>query len=384
MQGPDEPVDHDPTAIGIRLLLATLGAAAGALVATPSAGSALTTLPSPSSPIRPVPPLPAAAALTETRFPGSLSSTQVVRVTIDGSGHPFRVIDLDRISITRKGDYSFGIGAPVEDVRAAPGSDSEPGLRAGAVVWQGFSPGRRSLGAAIMLRSQVAVSALPLRIEIDGSRLRLVNATTAAVTTVDANVPAREVARALDAARMALESGAPSPAPVVRASGAIHDVRVLARVPLQVRGTVRYADRPARQVAAVVGADPLQIEGTGDLKALELVVSVPDPAAILRPPGAGDWLDLGRSGRLPGGRGATRLAASRLLAAALAGQFQEFLANPDTSGVARTSYRYAIAARPQPAAAESTGAGHAWPVAVAVALGFVATAAGALVLWAHS
>jgi hypothetical protein len=308
----------------------------------------------------------------------------MVYVSIDSSGQAFRVINVDRIGITQKGDYSFVLAAPVEDVRAAAGSASEPGLRSGAVVWQGFSPGRRSLAAAITLRTEAAVSALPLRIEIEGSELRLVNATSASSTTVDANVPAVEIARALDAARAALEGGTPTPAPIVRAVGAVREVHVVARVPLRVRGTVRFAGAPPRPLAAVVGQDPLRIAGTGVLKALELSVSVPEPASILRSPGARRWLDLARSGRLPGGRSTTRLAANRLLAAALALHFRQFLPNPDVNGITRTSYSYTLAERSHPGKVQAPRDGHGWPVFVAVLLGLVAAAVGALILWAHS
>jgi hypothetical protein len=111
---------------------------------------------------------------------------------------------------------------------------------------------------------------------------------------------------------------------------------------------------------------------------------VPQPASLLRPPGAHSWLDLARSGRLAGGRKGTRLAASRLLAAALALQFQEFLANPDMNGVTRTAYRYLVGERPQAAAVETSHRSPGWPVTVAVVLGLLAAAVGALVLWAHS
>jgi hypothetical protein len=344
----------------------------------------LTTLPSPFFRLRAEPPLQAAAAAPETRFPGRLSSTQMVYVSIDSSGQPFRVIDVDRIAITQKGDYSFVLSGPVEDVRAAAGSASEPGLRSGAVVWQGFSPGRRSLAAAITLRTEAAVSALPLRIETEGSELRLVNTTSASSTTVDANVPVVEIAQALDAARAALEGGTPTPAPIVSAVGAMREVHVVARVPLRVRGRIRFAGAPSRPLDAVVGQDPLRIAGTGALKALELSVSVPDPASVLRPPGVRRWLDLARSGRLAGGRSTTRLAVNRLLAAGLALQFRQFLPNPDLNGVTRTSYRYELAERVQAPVAEPSGDGSSWLVPLAVALGLVVAAVGGLVLWAHS
>jgi hypothetical protein len=362
----------------------TLAIGAGTLIAAPSSAAAPATLPSPFVPLADVPPLRASTALTETRFPGRLSSSQLVRVTIDSTGRPFRVVDVDRIVIARKGDYSFVVAAPVEDVRRTAGSGSEPGLRAGAVVWQGFSPRRRVVAASITLRTRVAVPALPLRVEIDGSAVQLVNATSAAATTVDAIIPAASLAGALDAAKAALEAGAPTPAPVVEATGAVRGVRLLARVPLKVRGTIRYAGRPPRQVAAVLGAAPVRIDGSGDLKELELSVSVPEPASVLRPPGARHWLDLASSGRLPGGRRGTRLAVNRLLAAALALQYRQFLPNPDLNGSTRSSYRYELAERVRAPLAARSDDGSGWLVPLALALALAGALACALVLWAHS
>jgi hypothetical protein len=386
VQGPDKPVAHDPAAVGIRLRRAAVGAAAGVLVAVPGGHAAdqAATLPSPFFSVRTAPPLTGTVVATETRFPGRLSSTQAVRVSVDPLGHLFRVVDVDRIGITRKGDYSFVVAAPVEDVRAGAGSGSEPGLRSGAVVWQGFSPGRRLLAAEISLRPRAAASSLPLRLTVDESGVRLVNTTAAPVTTVDANVAAVEIARVLDAARAALRAGTPTPAPVVSAVGPVREVRVVARVPVRVQGKVRFGSLPARKVTAVIGRNPLPIPGTGGLKALDLSVSVPEPASVLRPPGALRWRDLARSGRLPRGREAVRLAANRLFAAALAVQFQEFLANPDANGVARTSYRYVLARQAESLAAATPRNGRSWLVPLGVAIALAVGAVGALVLWAHS
>jgi hypothetical protein len=307
-----------------------------------------------------------------------------VRVSVGSSGKPFRIVVVDRIAIAAKGDYSFVIPAPVEDVRAVAGSDSEPGLRSGSVVWQGFSPGGRRLSAAVTLHAAAAAVDLPLRVEIDGSQLRLVNTTSASATVMDANVSAVDIARALDAARAAVELGIPTSAQLVNAVGAVREARTTDRVPLRVRGTIRFSDGAPRKLEDVVGQSPIEIVGNGRLKALELSVSVPEPASLLRPPGADRWLDLARSGRLPTGRKATRLAASRLLTAALALQFQEFLANPDMNGAARSSYRYLLAERRQAAPVDASGRNFGWPAAVAIALGLIGAAVGALVLWAHS
>jgi hypothetical protein len=203
VQGPDEPGDHDPAAIGIRR--AALVAAACALTAATGAAAQapgrIVALPSPFSPLRPTPPLPGAGTLTETRFPGRLFSSQAVRVSVDGSGTPFRVVDVDRILIATKGDYSFVVAGPVENVRPAPGSSAQPGLRTGAVVWQGFSPTRRTLAAEITLSPRAAASALPLRVEVGQSVLQLTNTTSATAKAVDVRLPTLGVARILDAAR---------------------------------------------------------------------------------------------------------------------------------------------------------------------------------------
>ena len=386
MQGPDEPGYHNPAAIGIRraaLVVAAcaLGTAAGAAA---QAQGRIVVLPSPFFPLRPTPPLPGARALNETRFPGRLSTSQVVRVSLDGSGTPFRVVDVDRILVAGKGDYSFFLAGPVENVRAVPGSDAQPGLRTGAVVWQGFSPSRRALAAEITLSHRAAASALPLRVEVGQSGLRLTNATSAMAEAVDVRLPTLGVARVLDAAREGLATGTPVPAPILTAAEPIRKAPVAVYVPLRVRGSVRFSDGPAQRIAAAIGREPLRIQGAGELKALDLSVSIPEPAAVLQPPGARTWVGAAQTGRLPSGRAIARLAANRLLEAALAVQFQELLANPDASGGSRTSYRYVLANRPEAVAASDTSGGRDWVALLAIGLGLAAVGVGGLVLWAHS
>src|SRR5262249_38081601 len=155
------------------------------------------------------------------------------------------------------------------------------------------------------------------RIEVAGSKVRLVNTTSAPAAAVDAAVPATEIARALDRVRATLQSGGPSPPTVLNAVGPVRRVRVVAQVPLRVRGTLRFGGGPPRKVDAVVGKSPVAISGAGDLQALELSTSPPEPASLLRPDDASSWLALVRAGRLPRGRAVTRFAVDRLLATAL-------------------------------------------------------------------
>jgi hypothetical protein len=305
-------------------------------------------------------------------------------VSVDGSGAPFRIVDVDRIFIARKGDYSFAVAGPVETVSGVPGSSSQPGLRTGAVVWQGFSPARRTLAAEITLVPRVAASALPLRVEVGQSGLRLVNATSATTSAVDTRLPALPVARVLDAAREGLATGVSVSAPLVTAVGPLRNAPVTVYLPLSVRGTVRFAGAPAHRIAAFVGRTPLRIPGTGKLETVELSVSVPDPAAVLRPPGARSWVDAARSGRVHGGQALTRLAVNRLLAAGLAVQFHELLANPDASGTSKTTYHYALAEQPQTVAAAHASGGRDWVAPVALGLALTVAALACLVLWAHS
>jgi hypothetical protein len=166
--------------------------------------------------------------------------------------------------------------------------------------------------------------------------------------------------------------------------GRLRKAPVTVYVPLSVRGAVRFGGAPAHRIAALVGRTPLRVRGTGKLETLELSVSVPDPAAVLRPSGTRSWVDAARSGRLQGGRALTRLAVNRLIAAGLAIQFHELLANPDASGTSRTTYHYALAERPQAVAAAHSSGGRDWIAPVVIGLGLAVAAAAGLVLWAHS
>jgi hypothetical protein len=76
-------------------------------------------------------------------------------------------------------------------------------------------------------------------------------------------------------------------------------------------------------------------------------------------------------------------AARRLLDAAIATQYETFLANPDSFGPSRTTYRFALGAAPLAARTGSGGSSSAW-IGLAVGLGLAAAVAGGLVLWAHS
>jgi hypothetical protein len=338
---------------------------------------------SPFTSPRQTPPFRTSAPGVETRFFGRLVSTQAVTVTIERSGEVTRVVDVDRILVGRKGDYSFAVNGPIEDVQATRGSESEPGLRTGSVVWQGFSPGRRTLAAAITLRTGATATALPLRIELAGSTLKFVNTSSASAQTSEAPTSAAQVARALDASRAALAAGVPVSSAVVRALGPPRDVRVRAFAPLRVSGVAELDAGERRSISTAVGGKPVVVELPDAPRSLDLAVTIPAPAAVLAAPGGRAWADLARTGRLHDGRALTRAANERLLAAALAGQFRTFLENPDPSGSTRTSYRYVLPEATNAAVVRTQGDSSPW-LAVSIAIAAAIALLGGIVFWAYA
>ena len=91
-----------------------------------------------------------------TRYVFHITSDQRVRVGVDEEGRPTAVRVRERLGVSGRGDYQFAITGPISDVRRAPGSESEPGLRVNQVLWAGFSPGRKVLAADVTLRPRAA------------------------------------------------------------------------------------------------------------------------------------------------------------------------------------------------------------------------------------
>jgi hypothetical protein len=338
-----------------------------ALVLATPAGATVGSLPSPTAPVRPEPPLQTPTSpfsTTERRFPQRLDSKVVVHVGLDASGKPVRMAALDRVVVHGTGDYSFSIPAPASAVTAGPRSESQPGLRSGNVLWQGFSSNRRVLVARITLDPQRAGKALPVAVTIERGEVQLRNATatTARVTTGPASGGA--VSAAVSSSRAAVQKGQLVSAPPIVFTGPTRVQRVEVRTRLRVTGSYRFEDGRRQTVSTWLDAVPLRLTGDGELRELALQVVPEDPAAPLRP--------------------TTRIAPAtrRLLESALADQYRSFLANPDPAGPAATTYRYRLAGAQ--AARETAGGGGSQPwAAIIVAIAAVSAAAAGVVLWAH-
>jgi hypothetical protein len=279
-----------------------------------------------------------------------------VDVSVDASGSPFAVAATQRLAVRVKGDYLFTIGAPVEDVEAAPGSASTPGFRTGAIVWAGFDPGRRLLAARAILDPRTVAPLLPLRIVVSAARTTLVNATRVTVGAFGASAVPGSVVRALRKLRRGTAAGAQVNGPPV-------PVRVAVVAPLRITGTIG-----AHRVSLVLtGRTTIAASG-----AVHLVVTPLRPAVPTRLPS--------------GGRQLFGLASRLALATARAGQYERFLANPDPQGRSETTFAYRTARRPVVAAPAVVVVRHrrSWVETTLVAIALVALAAAALAAWARS
>ena len=265
--------------------------------------------------------------------PGPVVNDEVVRVGLDGGGTPALVQVEQRLVLTGQGDYQVRERGPARAARAL-GEEPPPVTKFGAVVWQGFSPGRRELAALLTLDPVLERPRLPLGVEVsftgaDGRTaplgpegrvpgagtvtVRLTNRTaqpTDLPTAADAD--ARVVAAALDTARRA--------APLARlpAAGAGLPATVETRTPSAVRGSqavaLRVTGRLLLDGATVTGpaTTPVpggaQVAGTlADAVAFTAVAdraAAPDPGPGRRPrarpahAGPSRWRGLlGRLGR---------------------------------------------------------------------------------------
>jgi hypothetical protein len=379
------------------VVVVAVALAAGARAAQPPAQQVVLPGPVPyptvSPPLTaygPVPPTP-------TRYVFHISSNQLVRVGVDEEGRPTAVRVRQRLGLSGRGDYQFAINAPIDDVRRAPGSDSEPGLRVNQVLWAGFSPGRKVLAADVQLRPRAAAAFLPVRLvlrrEGGGVTLSVVNATRTSVVEYRGFVRPRESAALLDQTRRAASAGvrvSPARATFVGAVGEVIP-RPVIEAPIRVEGELQPAGSAPVPFSTTLGdGRPLAIsvhaDGSGPAHVRLRAWPVP-VERLLTPPGAATWREAVKRRRLPAASLLKRLLEARLRLVR-ADQYQTYLSNPDFDGRNRAVYLYETAAA-SPSAASPTpqtgSGGPGGPLVLVLALVGSALAAGAaLAAWAHS
>jgi hypothetical protein len=367
-------------------------------------------LPGPTPFPTPSPPLatggaPPWATLT---FKIHAGTDQRVSSGVDERGRVVSVRALQRLRLTGTGDYLIVVGAPVIDVRMAPGSQSAPGQRRGQILWSGFSSKRRLLASDAELRPGPVRPYLPLRLEArrEGDRyvLTVTNATTTAQVAFQGAASPVELAALLDRTRRdSLAQRRLRPA-YVTISGAVSQRLGKAQIsaPLLVDGRLRFPSAPTavRGATAIEGRtvrfsfvlgdeQPLtrRIEVTGGGGEPKLSLEARPDAVVngLTPPGgAKSWSAAVARRPQPAAALLRRLIDTRM-ELVRSDQFQGFLSNPDALGRNRTVYAYATTAAPRAAAASSSSSSGSGPLTLLLAVGGAVLAAGvALVTWAHS
>jgi len=282
-------------------------------------------LPSAIAPLSAQPPLAGGARSSAENVAHSVSASTRVSVSIDRAGTPFAVTATQRLDVRGIGDYFFTIGAPVLTVRAPADSAAVPGMRTGSIVWAGFNPGERLLSARATLEPAKVMSALPLRIRIDGDATVLENTTTVTVGSFTADAPR---------------------APLVAYLARLRSEVARGRTPLQT--SVPLTSPPANRKFTI--AAPLHVTGTIGSRRVDLLL-----VSRERIPGGGridlrvEPVEHVDDVTAAGGRTLLQEAIRTTLTLARANQYEEFLGNPDPAGSSRTAYAYRSASPPHAA-----------------------------------
>jgi hypothetical protein len=328
----------------------------------------------------------------ETLLPGPVDDDEVVTVAFTPDGTPVEVGVRQRLVVHGLGDFRFKVAGPAQTVEPLPDSESEPGLRKGAVLWQGFSSGEKVLSSEVVLFADQEAVRLPLRASIEHTiggevpegpasgplsvRISIANQTANPVTITSATGDPDELARALDAMARRLEAGErprPGSDGVPAALTSRAGERAITRdVPASFRVSGRLSfetgdldgasarngrvdegsGSPVVHFAGYVGSGAastfdVSVRGMArDLGRPVLAITArpaPPPADVARPPGGGTWTERAAAGELD----ATRPLWNRIMSLAWQfariRQFDTYLGNPDPTGPASTVYRLRLA-----------------------------------------
>jgi hypothetical protein len=329
------------------------------------------------------------------------------------------------------GDYFIKIPGPVEKAEALPDSTSQPGLRSGSLVWQGFSSESETLSARVELDPENETDRLPvaarLRFRVNDRasevgdhagglmelELEVINSTESPMILPSATPAEPErVAGLLDSVRESLSfgnrprAGRDFPVSLVVASPianrrtrVIAPVSVALRVALdegakEVKGphirverndsrvlvtasTVLSAGKP-RHTFRFTASVPAGSSTVG----LRILPSAPPPSD-LQPPTGKSWTGAYRRGSVSSRNVLDRLV-SVLASVARLPEIDGYLGNPDRDGPARTTYSYRfvtpVAADQPPAGSPPNTRGNS-ALGIAAALALAAGLLLSLVIW---
>jgi hypothetical protein len=373
----------------------------------------------------------------ETKLPGTVQDLEQVSVGLSSDGSISDVRVVQHLTVTGIGDFSFKVPGPARDVRVLPESASTPGLRKGALLWQGFSPGTKILAAEVDLFPGQEAERLPvafsLRMAVDGRpltrgvpasgafrmTLEIRNNSAVPIRIADAPADPARLAPLLDTLRRLLASGrraAPGRDGVpasVETTGPAATRQEAVEVPFVVHGEVVFppgslsltdvggavarTDAQGLHVdfdAQVGGGAPqkavVDIQGRATALGIPRLEMTGRPAlplaGPLRSPVGGSWaraLALAPS-RLDGRR-MLALAMDVLWRVARLRQFDAYLGNPDVNGTSTSSYTFRLASPVRRVVTRAPGAPRAAPATIAAAvLIILLLVAATAVAWSYS
>jgi hypothetical protein len=318
--------------------------------------------------------------------PGTVRNSEHIRVSVGPSGAPAGVTDRQDLVIHGAGNYIVRELGPAREA-VGLGDTVPPVLELGTVVWQGFSPGTRSLAALLTLDPGIEAARLPMRVTLEfrdrsgrSARLRpgavaprdgvvtvtLANNTLSARTVETGTADVRPLAGVLDTLSGAAThpragvppvAGAGLPKTVPGAPAGQLSLDVVA--PLRVTGTLTATGGPG----AVTGPgttptpDGAGIAGTlsgtaafrvrvaaGDRIGMNLDVRPwLDPRTLTPPTGSATWRAWSTAHPSAAAiTGATRAMVSAAAAAARAAEYSPYL-QADAPGEDLSTFTYVVA-----------------------------------------
>ena len=381
-------------------------------------------------------PLPSRSGLggLETKLPGSVTDDERITAGFDLSGRMDRVHVVQRLHLTGLGDFRFKVPGPAIDVTGLPGSEEQPGLRKGAVLWQGFSPGHRTLAAVLDLHPELEAGRLPIAIHLDmtiagrpvrpGVResgpfaltLRIANQSAVPVTITPAPADPAEVGSALDATRAALRRHEP-PTPgsdglptSLTATGPASSGTEQLEAPFRIEGGVVFPHGTVTGLRAsgglvrssrprVVGfggelgggaplAETIRVTGAAHRLAVPRIeiraLPAPPLPSSVAPPSGGTWTAYAASHPARSTQMVSLLLETLWRTARLA-SFDAYLGNPDPFGPAHSTYAFRLAPPQLGPAVALSAAPRLHPFGIVlVALLALLALAGVAVAWSRA
>ncbi len=373
--------------------------------------------------------------LLASDVPGPVINDELVRVGLGGDGRVQAVTADQRLRLTGEGDYAVRERGPARSATSL-GSERPPITRLGAVVWQGFSPGRRDLAARLVLDPTIERSHLPLTVALsftgaDGqprvlspggripgagtTKIVLTNATSQPqVLPTAADAPATVVAPLLDKALAV--SRRPGPArlpstvqglPTSLTATAVNRIEASQAVPLRLTGSLTVAGTTATVEGPSTTATPtgatfagtlggslpanaaasvtftVRTEGPGDLDLDLRVVGALNTGELAPPDGFSSWSRWAATDPPVAQR---KQALDLLVAVAATGarasSYSPYL-GADLRGTGTTAFQYSLAPAPE-VVAVVRGLTPRWNVIALTALALLVLLGQAGLLWRQS